>query len=40
MNEGNFKNTWKVLKEAIRENDKTCSVVRLLLIILIKQSLK
>ena len=26
INEGNLKNTWKVLKEAIGQNDKTCSV--------------
>ena len=26
INEGNLTNTWKVLKEAIGQNDKTCSV--------------
>ena len=26
INEGNLKNTWKVLKEAIGQNDKTCSI--------------
>ena len=26
INEGNLKNTWKVLKETIGQNDKTCSV--------------
>ena len=26
INEGNLKNTWKVLKEAIGQNDKTCSM--------------
>ena len=26
MNEGNLKKTWKVLKEAIGQNNKTCSI--------------
>ena len=26
INEGNLKNTWKVLKEALGQNDKTCSI--------------
>ena len=31
INEGNLKNTWKVLKEAIGQNDKTCSVDKIVI---------
>ena len=31
VNEGNLKNTWKVLKEAIGQNDKTCSVDKIVI---------
>ena len=31
INEGNLKNIWKVLKEAIGQNDKTCSVDKIVI---------
>ena len=31
VNEGNLKNTWRVLKEAIEQNDKTCSVDKIVI---------
>ena len=31
INEENLKNTWKVLKEAIGQNDKTCSVDKIVI---------
>ena len=31
INEGNLKNTWKVLKEAIGQNDKTCSIDKIVI---------
>ena len=31
INEGNLKNTWKVLKEAIGQNDKTFSVDKIVI---------
>ena len=31
INEGNLKNTWKVLKEAIVQNDRTCSVDKIVI---------